>query len=189
MNIYIRNLQELQRFRTSISNIFIGVILYNANESKILVIQESDKKHGRFPGGGVEACDDYKYILADLKYKGLLRSIGGFLDILKRAAKRELKEEISLDIDEAQLSFVSGLITEDQEGEGRHLKVFLKYPLPENFFPKPDVSSAEEEKLIDFHFIKAVYDPAKKFLHLSPFILLSKDHFHAILEGARNGKL
>ena len=188
MNFYIRNLQELQQLRASISNIFIGVILYNANEHKILVIQESDKICSRFPGGGVEAADDHKCILADLKYKEL-RNISGFLDLLKRAAKRELKEEISLDIDVSQLTFVCGLITEDQEGEGRHLKVFLKYPLPENFIPQLDISSTEEEKLVDFHFITLQYDPAKKFLHLDPFILLSKDHFYALLEGAKNGKL
>lgn len=189
MNLYIRSLQELQQLRASISSIFIGVILYNANEHKILVIRESDKRCGRFPGGGVEAADDYKCILADLRDKGLLRNSNAFLNILKRAAKREAKEEISLDIDEAQLTFFSGLITEDQEGEGRHLKVFLKYPLPENFIPQPDASRTEEESLTAFHFITLQYDPAKKFLHFDPFISLSRDHFRALLEGAKNGKL
>lgn len=61
--------------------------------------------------------------------------------------------------------------------------------LPKKFKNKVQIASAEEEKLIDFHFIKAVYDPAKKFLHFNPFILLSRDHFHALLQGARNGKL
>ncbi|HOX21591.1 MAG TPA: NUDIX domain-containing protein [Candidatus Paceibacterota bacterium] len=189
MNLYVRNLQELQRFPTVISNIFVGIILCNAKENSILVIQESDKQHSRFPGGGVEASDDYKGILSDLKQKGLLRDIGGFLNTLKHAAKRELKEELALDIDEAQLTFVCGLLTEDQEGEGRHLKVFLKYPLPENFVPSLDVPSVEAERLIDFHFIKTTYDPARQFLHLDPFLLLSRDHFYALLQGAKNGKL
>lgn len=191
MNLCIGNLQELQQLRASISNIFIGVILhkFNADEHKILVIQESDKQYSRFPGGGVEASDDYKGILSDLKQKGLLRDIGGFLNVLKRAAKRELKEELMLDIDEVQLTFVCGLLTEDQEGEGRHLKVFLKYPLPENFVPNLNALGVEEERLIDFHFIKVAYDPARRFLHLDPFLLLSRDHFYALLQGAKNGKL
>lgn len=188
MEFCIRSLQEFQQLRTTISSIFIGVILYDANKQQTLVIQESDKEQSRFPGGGVEAGDDFKHILADLRDKGL-RNAGGLLNILKHAAKRELKEEISLGVDETQLTFVFGLLTKDQEGEGYHLKVFFRHPLPENFLPQLDPSRTEEESLTAFHLLKVAYDSATKFLQTNPSILLSRDHFRALLEGIRNGKL
>lgn len=185
----IRSRQELQNLRIRIANIFVAVILYNDDEKKLLVIQESDKHNSRFPGGSVDSIDDFKEIIVHLKERGVIRNIGEFFKVLARAAKRELKEEISLEIDESSLSFICGLVTEDQDDNGYHLKIFFKYSVPKTFSPKIDSSNKEEEKLIAFQFLRVSYDRVSRFMTLDPPLRLSSSHFRAALEAAVNGQI
>ncbi len=185
----VRNRQELQNLHIRIANIFVAVILYNEDEKSMLVIQESDKQNSRFPGGSVDLTDDFQNIIVNLKEKGKIRSISDFFRLLARAAKRELQEEISFNIDENKLSFICALITDNEEGDGHHLKVFFKYSLAEIFSPNINSVSEEEEKLISFQFLRVFYDRNKRFLTLDPVLRLASSHFKAALEAAINGQI
>jgi 8-oxo-dGTP pyrophosphatase MutT (NUDIX family) len=129
-----------------VSGGFVGIIFINP-QGQFLCHKETDKLRFRFPGGGID--------LEDGSLIGV-QSKEAFLEITKKTAVREAKEEIGQDINSSRLKligFSEGKNDKDEKGGQVHIRVFFFY----HFFPGEKVPNESREILEDSRIIKYEY--------------------------------
>ena len=103
-----------------VSGGFVGVIFINP-QGQFLCHKETGKHRFRFPGGGIDPEDGSLFEV---------QSKTEFLEIAKKAATREAKEEIGQDIDSSRLQLVGiseDKNQEDEKGGQVFLRTFFYY--------------------------------------------------------------
>lgn len=151
---------------------FVGVILVNP-DGKIICQKETNKDHFRFAGGGIDSED------GDLFEAN---SQEDFLEIARKTAVREVKEECGLSIDTSRLRFLGFSMTEDEkdrEGGKSYMRTFFSYKfLPKEKVPDNQWSSEENGEKIEYQFYQIPVE--KKRANLEG-VRLSNLHFAALI--------
>lgn len=164
-----------------VSGGFVGVILVNPNK-EIMCQKETGKDLFRFPGGGIDAEDGS---LIGLK------SQQDLLNVAKKTAVREVKEETGSIIDPSRLrliGFSNGDNEKDPKGGQIHARIFFSY----EFLSEENMPSGMREAMEDLHLEKYEYrwvpvQDGKADL-LGRFVKLSKLHFAALIAFLRGSR-
>jgi 8-oxo-dGTP pyrophosphatase MutT (NUDIX family) len=178
---------DLRYIDHPIGSIFVGLLARRGN--KLFTILEDKKPNWRFVGGKVEEQDDAKGVLRVLSEKGGVGVNYQDLVALTRVAiKREVLEESGNVINPERVKFVCAFLDNDEKNPGLHLQVFLEYKLKEKedwkFDPKQP--SSEEERIVQYNWMEVSYDAETQRIRTDPFVKMSRAHFLAALQFARN---
>jgi ADP-ribose pyrophosphatase YjhB (NUDIX family) len=179
---------DLRYIDNPIGSIFVGLIARRDN--KLFAILEDKKLKWRFIGGKVEEQDDAKGVLPVLSEKGGIGvNYQDLVALTRTAIKRETLEESGNVINPERAKFVCAFLNNDEKNPGKlHLQIFLEYKLKENEEWKfnPQQPSTEDEKAVNSAWVEINYDAETKRIRLNPFIKMSRSHFAAALQFARN---
>jgi len=129
-----------------VSGGFVGIIFINP-QGQFLCHKETEKHRFRFPGGGIDPEDGS---LIGIKSKE------EFLEIAKKTAVREAKEEIGQDIDSSRLQligFSEGDNDKDEKGGQVHIRVFFLY----HFLSGEEIPNKSRETIEDSKVVKYEY--------------------------------